>query len=154
MQFIRGNKFLHFLTISVLMLLWITAFNSCTTSNLYKERNNFSASLSTRELLIRDFLSNIKSANNFIESQYDTARFLQQRGKHLAAIEVLREILSIDPLNVKALNVIGVSYDFLGGTQNLSENGSLAYYTESNLKDSPQAIDITSIDVNSLLTAD
>ena len=114
MQFIRGNKFLRFLTITALTLLWITAFNSCTTYNPYKERNNLSASLSTRELLIRDFLSNIKSANNFIESQYDTARFLQQRGKHLAAIEVLREILSIDPLNVKALNVIGVSYDFLG----------------------------------------
>ena len=114
MKFIRAQDFRCFLTITILMLLCIMTLSSCTTSNTYKQRNFFSKSPSTRKLLIKDFLPNIKTTHNFIESQYDTARFLQRRGKHLPAIEVLREILSIDPLNVKVYNGIGVSYDFLG----------------------------------------
>jgi len=114
MKFIREENFLRILTKTIFIPLCIMTFSSCITPNQYEQRSVFSNSLNTRELLIRDFLSNVKSTHNFIESQYDTAQFLQRRGKHLAAIEVLREILSIDPLNVKAFNLIGVSYDFLG----------------------------------------
>ena len=114
MKLIRVEEFRRFLTITILMLLSIMTFCSCTTADPYKQRNIFSKSPNSQRLLIKDFLSNIKSTHNFIESQYDTARFLQRRGKHLAAIEVLREILSIDPLNVKVYNGIGISYDFLG----------------------------------------
>jgi tetratricopeptide (TPR) repeat protein len=94
----------------------VTTINSCTVSKSYRDQHRFGNSQNTGRLSASDievFLSKIKPTNNFIETQYKTARFLQQRNKHRAAIEVLQEILNIDPRNVKAYNAVGISYDSL-----------------------------------------
>jgi tetratricopeptide (TPR) repeat protein len=98
------------------MVILVTAICSCAVSKPYRDQKRFGNTQNTDNLSATDvdvFLSKIKPVNSFVETQYKTARFLQQRGKNRAAIEVLQEILSIDPQNVKAHNAVGISYDSL-----------------------------------------
>ena len=47
------------------------------------------------------------------DSHYNLARYYQDRGNHWEAIIELEKTLAIDPVNVRALNALGVSYDCL-----------------------------------------
>lgn len=47
-------------------------------------------------------------------SLFKIAGHLKRQGKHLAAIETLKDILSIDPKNARAYNDMGICYDKIG----------------------------------------
>jgi len=59
------------------------------------------------------FASKIRPVRGNPDSHYMLARFYQERGKHQEAIAEFEKTLAIEPGHIKALNAMGVSYDFL-----------------------------------------
>lgn len=59
------------------------------------------------------FAHTIRPVSGNPESHYLLARYYQERGNHSEAIIEFEKTLAIDPGNVKALNAMGVSYDYL-----------------------------------------
>ena len=116
MYFTASKNSFNFLIQLIFVTFLVTIISSCAVSKPYRDQKRFGNNQTTNKLSTSDidvFLSKIRSVNSFIETQYKTARFLQRRGKNRAAIEVLQEVLSIDPQNVKAYNAVGISYDSL-----------------------------------------
>jgi tetratricopeptide (TPR) repeat protein len=62
---------------------------------------------------IQDFLSSIRKVDGNLDPQYRQALYLQKKGKHKIAIQLLKEVIQKDPLYVKAYNAMGISYDHL-----------------------------------------
>jgi tetratricopeptide (TPR) repeat protein len=62
---------------------------------------------------IATFARTIRPARGNPDSHYFLARYYQERGNHMEAIIEFEKTLAIDPDNFKALNAMGVSYDFL-----------------------------------------
>ena len=116
MNFTVSKNTFDFLIQLIYLSFLVIIISSCTVSKPYRGQERFGNSQNTGKLSDDDidvFLTKVRPANRFVETQYKTARFLQKRGKNRAAIEVLQEILSIDPQNVKAYNAVGISYDSL-----------------------------------------
>ena len=64
---------------------------------------------------IQQFYESVKPRKNGnTEQLFKIAGHLKRSGKHLAAIETLKDILSIDPTNTRAYNDMGISYDQIG----------------------------------------
>lgn len=63
---------------------------------------------------IQDFLSSIRKVDGNLDPQYRQALYLQKKGKHKIAIQLLKEVIQKDPLYVQAYNAMGISYDHLG----------------------------------------
>ena len=59
------------------------------------------------------FAGTIRPVQGNPDSHYYLARYYQERGNHGEAIKEFEKTLAIDPENAKALNAMGVSYDFL-----------------------------------------
>jgi Flp pilus assembly protein TadD len=62
---------------------------------------------------IQDFLSSIRKVDGNLDPQYRQALYLQKKGKHKIAIQLLKEVIQKDPLCVQAYNAMGISYDHL-----------------------------------------
>jgi len=62
---------------------------------------------------IAQFFSKARPCRGNPDSHYLLACYYQERGRHKEAIEEFKKVLLIDPNYVKALNGLGVSYDFL-----------------------------------------
>jgi tetratricopeptide (TPR) repeat protein len=59
------------------------------------------------------FLRTIRPARGNPDSHYYLARYYQDRGNHREALIGFEKTIAIDPGHVKALNAMGVSYDYL-----------------------------------------
>jgi tetratricopeptide (TPR) repeat protein len=95
-----------------------------------------SAKEQATEKKLQKFARSLRTIQGNSASHFYLARYYQERGNHWAAITELEKTLSMDPEHVRALNALGVSYDFVKKHQN-----ALACY-EAALKLDPDSANV------------
>ena len=106
----------------------VVLFPACT---VFRDAEKSTRDVTSQE--VAKFIGTIRVYKGDADSHYELGCYLQERKKHMPAIEEFKTALEIDPNHVKSFNGLGVSYDALGDYNRAVESYKAALKVYQNL---------------------